>query len=75
MSGRYKPLTCCDRDCAGVNNCRIGGYECEGCGRWFCGSDLDEDGYCDECAARRREEEEEEEEEENEDNESEEENR
>lgn len=58
MSGHWKPLTCCDRDCAGANHCRIGGYECEGCGKWFCSTDLDEDGYCEYCAEERRKDEE-----------------
>lgn len=53
MSGRARPLTCCDRDCALANGCRIGGYQCERCGRWFCGEDLDEDRLCDDCAAER----------------------
>jgi len=62
MAGREKPIAVCDRDCAGANNCRIGGYKCKGCGYWFCTDDIDENGLCDECAeARRREQEEEEE--------------
>lgn len=61
MSGHYHPLTCCDRDCAEANGCRIGGYECAGCGKWFCGDEIDQDGYCDDCAEERRKEEEEEE--------------
>ena len=68
MSGHHHPLTCCDRDCAGVNHCRIGGYQCERCGRWFCSTDLDEDGYCEHCAEEWRKEQIEED---NEDNESE----
>ena len=62
MSGRHRPLTCCDRDCALVNGCRDGGYQCERCGRWFCGEDLDEERLCENCAeeaAREREEEDE----------------
>lgn len=66
MSGRYSPLHCCDRDCAIANGCTVGGCQCAGCGQWFCGNDLDEDGYCDDCAERRREEEEEEDNEESE---------
>ena len=56
MSGHAKPLTCCDRDCALVNGCREGGYQCERCGRWFCGSELNEDRLCDDCAAERADE-------------------
>lgn len=51
MGGRTKPLTCCDRDCAEANGCRIGGGQCRKCGRWFCPPlSLDESGLCDECA-------------------------
>lgn len=49
MSGHTKPLTCCDGDCALVNGCRIGGYQCERCGRWFRGSELNEDNLCADC--------------------------
>lgn len=49
MSGHARPLTCCDRDCAGANGCRIGGYQCERCGRWFCGDEIGEDGICVDC--------------------------
>lgn len=49
MIDSYRPIGCCDSDCAGVNHCRIGGYQCVGCGRWFCSGELDEDGYCDKC--------------------------
>lgn len=64
MSGHYRPLTCCDRDCALVNGCREGGYQCERCGRWFCGSEIKEN-LCENCAeeaAKEREQEEESEE-------------
>lgn len=61
MSGHSSPLTCCDSDCAGINHCRIGGYQCESCGCWFCGDEVNEDGLCDDCANRREEEEAEEE--------------
>ena len=62
MSGHHHPLTCCDLECALVNGCREGGYQCERCGRWCCGSELAEDALCKDCAAevaREREEEDE----------------
>lgn len=62
MSGHHHPLTCCDRDCAAVNGCREGGYQCERCGRWFCGNEIDEDNLCEDCAEEARKEREEEEE-------------
>lgn len=37
MSGLVRPLSCCDRDCAGANGCRVGGYQFDRCGLWFCG--------------------------------------
>lgn len=49
MSGHYRPLTCCDLDCSIVNGCRIGGYQCERCGRWFCCEDIGDDGICVDC--------------------------
>ena len=52
MSGRTKPLTVCDRDCAGANGCRIGGYQCARCGLWFCGDEInrhDDELLCDDC--------------------------
>lgn len=64
MSRHEYPLTCCDSDCAGANGCRIGGYQCEDCGCWFCVDGVTFDGgvcLCDECAERRRRELEEEE--------------
>lgn len=63
MSRRYSPLTCCDRDCAGANNCTMGGVECPDCGCWYCpvSHECDEDGRCDDCAERHRRELEEEE--------------
>lgn len=36
MRVHVSPLTCCDSDCARVNHCRVGGYQCESCGGWFC---------------------------------------
>lgn len=50
MSGHIGPIRCCDRDCAGVNNCQIGGYACSVCGKYFCADELDEDDMCDDCA-------------------------
>ena len=49
MSGRIRPLDCCDGDCALVNGCRIGGYQCERCGRWFCANEIGERGLCYDC--------------------------
>lgn len=46
------PLKCCDTDCATVNGCVVGGYQCSICGGWFCKLDLYyEDGqwFCDDC--------------------------
>ena len=31
-----RPLVSCDSDCARVNWCRVGGYQCTECGGWFC---------------------------------------
>ena len=50
MGGHSGPLTCCDRDCAGVNHCQMGGYQCDVCGLWFCGDEIDENGRCPDCA-------------------------
>lgn len=62
MSGHTRPLTICDRECSLANNCRIGGYQCDGCGLWFCGEDLTnvegtEKYLCDDCLAAREQEE------------------
>ena len=62
MSGHTRPLTCCDNLCAGANGCRVGGYQCDGCGLWFCGEDLTNVGgtekyLCDDCLAAREQEE------------------
>ena len=59
MSGHVRPLTCCDRDSALVNGCRIGGYQCERCGEWFCGHELNEDNLCADCEEAEAEENEE----------------
>lgn len=53
MSGSVRPITCCDRECAFVNWCHIGGYQCPKCERWFCGGAMDgETGLCYECAEK-----------------------
>ena len=36
MRVHIRPLTCCDLDCARSNRCRVGGYQCQVCGMWFC---------------------------------------
>ena len=56
-----KPLTCCDRDCADANGCRMGGAQCPDCGGWYCPPNeaSDEDGRCEDCAERHRRQEEE----------------
>lgn len=51
MRGHIGPITCCDRDCAFVNGCREGGYQCCKCGKWFCAGELNEDEICDDCLA------------------------
>jgi len=56
MSGSTTPIRVCDHECALVNGCSVGGLTCEGCGRYFCASDLDQDGYCDRCAEEREDE-------------------
>lgn len=47
----HRPIGCCDRECALVNHCREGGFQCARCGSYFCKSDLNGDCICDECAA------------------------
>lgn len=64
MSGSFQPISCCDRDCAEANYCEVDGIQCERCGLYFCASDINEDGYCKECAREKAEEEMEEEEDE-----------
>ena len=59
MGGHARPLTCCDGDCALVNGCRTGGYQCERCGRWFCVHELNEDNLCADCEEAEAEENEE----------------
>ena len=65
MGGSLRPLDCCDSECALVNGCQVGGYQCARCGEWFCGDEIGEDGICLDCeanVAREREQEESEEE-------------
>lgn len=45
-------LKCCDADCAGANDCRVGGYKCETCGGWFCASEMECEDRCQTCADR-----------------------
>ena len=52
MKGKPHPIRSCDRDCALVNNCQIGGVCCENCGLWFCANELDEHGHCPDCAEK-----------------------
>lgn len=49
--------TCCDAECAGVNSCRIGGFQCVECHQWFCACEIDEYGRCPECSDSDEEEE------------------
>ena len=44
------PLTCCDYECARMNDCFVGGLECKRCGGYFCADELGEDGLCTNCA-------------------------
>ena len=52
--GSLRPLTNCTNDCALFNGCRIGGYQCERCGEWYCGSELNEDNLCEYCEEAER---------------------
>lgn len=45
-----RPLACCDMDCATANGCRVGGYQCEECGEWYCPIISGNNGLCDYCA-------------------------
>lgn len=56
MSKHYSPLTVCDHDCAGANNCKVGGVQCPDCGCWYCpvSEEGDDDWRCDDCAERHR---------------------
>lgn len=45
-------FSCCDSDCAVVNNCMVGGMVCDKCGGRFCRTELaNHDGrlLCDNC--------------------------
>lgn len=55
MNGSHQPIGCCDAECAGVNHCRIGGYQCKRCGLWFCASELNEGDLCGECSGEEEE--------------------
>ncbi len=61
IAKRRKEVKCCDADCAGANNCRVGGIRCAGCGWHYCAHDLDEECLCEDCARARELEREEEE--------------
>ena len=52
MSGHLQPIRCCDSECAAVNYCVKGGVQCNGCGLYFCDYNLNEIGYCEDCAAK-----------------------
>lgn len=61
MSGHTRPLACCDHDCSVVNGCQVGGYQCDDCGLWFCGNELekiDDRTLCGDCADEYRKEQE-----------------
>jgi len=47
--GYWRSLTCCDRDCAVANGCRMGGYQCHICGRWYCGEEMHDVDHCSDC--------------------------
>lgn len=49
MAGFIGPIRSCDRECALVNHCTVGGERCERCGCYFCSSDLNEDHLCADC--------------------------
>ena len=56
MGGSMRPLDCCDSDCALVNGCQVGGYQCARCGEWLCKHELNEDNLCEEAEAEENEE-------------------
>ena len=37
---------------AAVNHCVKGGVQCNGCGLYFCDYNLNDEGYCEDCAAK-----------------------
>ena len=56
MNENCNPLKCCDTECAHANNCHhIGGVACKVCGRYFCVSEIGDDGLCDTCFDERME--------------------
>ena len=59
MGGSLRPLDCCDGDCALVNGCQVGGYQCARCGEWFCNHQLNDDNLCVDCEEAESEENEE----------------
>lgn len=56
FSGSNEPLTACDRECALVNWCQVGGIRCRKCGNYFCNIEL-EDGLCPDCSKEESEDE------------------
>lgn len=52
MKGHPLPICSCDRDCAIVNNCQMGGVCCSHCDLWFCAYELNERGLCPDCAKK-----------------------
>lgn len=55
----FSPIRCCDRECALVNHCSVGGIQCADCGGWFCADDInytdDCKHICDDCLTEREE--------------------
>lgn len=69
MSGHLGMINVCDLDCAVANGCQRGGFQCEDCGKWYCGYEVEEylgSILCGDCAENRRAEDKEEEDDENE---------
>ena len=56
MEENLKTLNCCDSDCAIVNGCQVGGYQCARCGEWLCKHELNEDNLCVDCTEAEAEE-------------------
>ena len=42
MSGHLGMINVCDLDCAVANGCQRGGFQCEDCGKWYCGYEVEE---------------------------------
>lgn len=61
MGGSPHPMSLCDHACAWINHCSVGGIQCLRCDNWFCSDEINEDGYCAECAKEKAAEEMEEE--------------